>query len=52
MENLWLQTDAEGVGGVWIGIALDEDRMKKVEEILDITDCFRAFVIFLFGYLD
>ena len=31
MENLWLETDAQGLGGVWLGIAPKEDRMKAVE---------------------
>ena len=34
MENLWLETDAQGLGGVWLGIAPIEERMQKVEEIL------------------
>ena len=50
MENLWLETDAQGLGGVWLGIAPLEDRMKAVEEILDIPDTLRAFAIFPFGY--
>lgn len=50
MENLWLETDAQGLGGVWIGIAPLEDRMKAVEEILDIPDTMRAFAIFAYGY--
>ena len=32
MENLWLETDAQGLGGVWLGIAPKEERMKAVEE--------------------
>ena len=52
MENIWLQTDAEGLGGVWLGIAPDEDRMKKVEEVLNIPNNLRAFAIFPFGYPD
>ena len=50
MENLWLETDAQGLGGVWLGIAPLEDRMKAVEEIHDIPDTLRAFAIFPFGY--
>lgn len=52
MENLWLQTDAEGLGGVWLGISPIEERMKAVEKILDIPDTLRAFAIFPFGYPD
>ena len=50
MENLWLETDAQGLGGVWLGIAPLEDRMKAVEEILGLPDTVRAFAIFPYGY--
>ena len=50
MENLWLETDAQGLGGVWLGIAPWEERMKPVEEILDIPDTMKAFAIFPYGY--
>ena len=50
MEILWLETDAQGLGGVWLGIAPLEDRMRAVEEVLDMPDTLRAFAIFPFGY--
>ena len=50
MENLWLETDAQGLGGVWLGIAPLEERMKAVEEVLGIPEHLRAFAIFPFGY--
>ena len=50
MENLWLETVAQGLGGVWLGIAPMEDRMKDVEDILDMPDHLRAFAIFPYGY--
>ena len=50
MENLWLEADAQGLGGVWLGIAPLEKRMKAVEEVLDIPDHLRAFAIFPLGY--
>ena len=50
MENLWLETDAQGLGGVWLGIAPLEDRMRAVEEIVGMPDTLRAFAIFPFGY--
>ena len=50
MENLWLETDAQGLGGVWLGIAPVENRMKAVEEIVGMPDTLRAFAIFPFGY--
>lgn len=50
MENLWLKTDEIGLGGVWLGIAPIEERMKEVEEIVGIPDDQRAFAIFPLGY--
>jgi len=50
MENMWLETDAQGLGGVWLGIAPLEDRMKLVEEIIGIPGHLRAFGIFAYGY--
>lgn len=50
MENLWLETDAQGFGGVWLGIAPQEERMKAVEDALGLPDTVRAFAIFPYGY--
>lgn len=50
MENLWLETDAQGLGGVWLGVAPLEERMRAVEEILSIPDTLRAFALFPYGY--
>ena len=50
MENLWLETTAQGLGGVWLGIAPQEDRMRAVEAVLNLPDTVRAFAIFPFGY--
>ena len=50
MENIWLETDRLGLGGVFLGIAPVEERMKKVEEILDMPENLHAFCIFAFGY--
>ncbi len=50
MENLWLETDAQGLGGVWLGIAPQEERMQAVEQVLDLPDSVRAFAIFPYGY--
>lgn len=52
MENMWLMTDEIGLGGVWLGIAPIEKRMKAVEEILNLPDTVRAFGIFALGYPD
>ena len=50
MENLWLETDDQGLGGVWLGIAPVEDRMEAVEKIVGIPETLRAFAIFPLGY--
>ena len=50
MENLWLATDEIGLGGVWMGIAPIEDRMKLEEEIVGIPENLCAFGIFSLGY--
>lgn len=52
MENLWLECDAQGLGGVWLGIAPVEERMRAVEEILEMPEPLRAFAIFPYGYPD
>ena len=49
-ENMWLETDSLGLGGVWLGIAPQEERMKAVENILCLPDTVRAFAIFPYGY--
>lgn len=50
MENLWLETCAQGLGGVWLGIAPQEERMTAVERILAMPDTLRAFAVFPYGY--
>ena len=52
MENLWLECDVQGLGGVWLGIAPVEERMRAVEEILAMPESLRAFAIFPYGYPD
>ena len=50
MENMWLETDAQGLGGVWLGVAPLEERMKAVEKILNTPPELRAFALFPYGY--
>lgn len=50
LENMWLETDNLGLGGVWLGIAPFEERMKAVEKVLDIPEGLRAFALFSLGY--
>ena len=49
-ENLWLEADSLGLGGVWLGIAPLEDRMHAVEQILSMPPTLRAFAIFALGH--
>ncbi|MDD2967879.1 MAG: nitroreductase family protein [Desulfovibrionaceae bacterium] len=50
MENLWLAAQSLGLGGVWLGVAPEEDRMVMVEKILSFEPGQRAFAIFPMGY--
>ena len=50
MENLWLRTDELGLGGVWLGIAPNEERMQTVEKAVGMPETLRAFAVFPFGY--
>ncbi|MBR0208803.1 MAG: nitroreductase family protein [Oscillospiraceae bacterium] len=50
MENLWLSCAELGLGGVWMGIAPQENCMSAVEKILQIPQGLRAFALFPLGY--
>lgn len=50
VENMWLETDSQGLGGVWLGIAPLEERMTEIEKVLSIPDGLRAFALFPLGY--
>ena len=50
MDNLWLETAAQGLGGVWLGIAPVEERMTAAEEIVGIPEGQRAFAVFPMGH--
>ncbi len=49
-ENMWLMTESLGLGGVWMGIAPNQDRMDAVRQILDLPDRLEAFSLFPVGY--
>ena len=49
-ENLWLETTAQGLGTVMLGIAPLKDRMEAVEEILNMPAGLKPFAIFPIGY--
>ena len=50
VENLWLATTALGLGGVWLGISPDPDRMEKVAAVLPLPEGLSAFAVFPLGY--
>ncbi len=49
-ENIWLECEELGLGGVMLGIAPDTDRMDKVAAVLNLPENLAAFTIFPFGY--
>lgn len=49
-ENLWLETTAQGLGGVWMGIAPQNDRIEAVDRILHLPEGLHAFALFPLGY--
>lgn len=49
-ENIWLETDTLGLGGVWIGIAPFQDRMDAVKQMLQLPDDVEVFSLFALGY--
>ena len=49
-ENIWLEMEALGLGGVMIGIAPEAERMEKVAEILNMPPTLVAFTILPMGY--
>ena len=50
MENLWLACEEQGLGGVWMGIAPQPERMQVVEQLVGIPEGLHAFAIFPLGY--
>lgn len=49
-ENMWLETDSLGLGGVWIGIAPFEERMDAVRRIMNLPKGLEPFSLFPLGY--
>ena len=50
VENLWLACAGQGLGGVWLGVAPLEERMRAVEQVLALPEGLRAFALFPLGY--
>lgn len=49
-ENMWIMTDALGLGGVWLGIAPLKERMAAVKKVLDLPEDVEPFSLFPVGY--
>ena len=49
-ENMWLETNELGLGGVWLGIAPLQDRMNAVRKVMNLPMNVEAFSIFALGY--
>ena len=52
IENMWLETDALGLGGVCIGVSPIQEFMDAVRQVLDIPKGLEAFSLFALGYPD
>ena len=52
LENIWLETDALGLGGVCIGISPIQEWMDLARQILGITENLSVFSLFALGYPD
>lgn len=50
LENLWIETDALGLGGVWMGVYPRQERMAKVAEIAGLPKEEEAFALYALGY--
>lgn len=49
-ENMWLEADSLGLGGVWLGIAPLKERMDAVQKIINLPEGQHAFSLFALGY--
>ncbi len=49
-ENIMLELEAQGLGGVMLGIAPVEERMKYAAAVLDLPETLTVFTIIPFGY--
>lgn len=50
LENLWIETDDLGLGGVWMGVYPRQERMAKVAEIAGLPREEEAFALYALGY--
>jgi nitroreductase len=49
-ENMLLEIDSLGLGGVWLGIAPSKKRMSYVEEVIPIKEGLHVFSMVAVGY--
>ncbi|MBQ8995043.1 MAG: nitroreductase family protein [Oscillospiraceae bacterium] len=49
-ENILLEITALGLGGVWLGIYPQMERVEKVDKILNLEEGKHAFALIPFGY--
>ena len=49
-QNIWLETDALGLGGVWFGIAPVEEHMEEIHSLLELPENVKVFSMFALGY--
>ena len=49
-ENILLAAHAKGLGGVWLGIFPDSDRVKGMQDLLSIPDDIRPVSLIALGY--
>ena len=49
-ENMLLEIEDLGLGGVWIGVAPKEDNMENVRKIMDIPEILSPFALVACGY--
>ncbi len=49
-ENMWLMTTALNLGGVWLGVAPNPERMKAVSKALNLPSHLVPFSLFPIGY--
>ena len=52
IENMWLETDALGLGGVCIGVSPIQEFMDAVRQVLDIPKNLEVCSLFALGYPD
>ena len=52
LENIWLETDTLGLGGVCIGVSPIQEWMEQIRQILELPEDLAVFSLFALGYPD